>query len=263
MIRRTFDRLRERDEMALVPYLVAGYPTLDESLSQLQRIAASGADLVELGVPFSDPIADGPTIQQAAVRALQGGARLSRILQGIDRLRLPVPVILMSYLNPLLAHGRDEVLADMEAVGVSGLIVPDLPLEEATPWRESARRHGIDLVLLIAPTTSDERAREIAARSDGFVYYVSVTGTTGARESLSPQLLPSLSRLRERIDTPLAVGFGISEPEQVRSLRGRADGAVVGSRIVEAIRQGEDVADLVNRLKQATVHKEHEPCWSS
>ena len=252
MIARTFRELGARGETALIPYLTAGYPSLQRSMEDLQIVIDNGADLVELGVPFSDPVADGPTIQHASQHALQSGAGLSRILEAISQREIGRPLLLMSYLNPLLAYGREAVLCDMRAAGVSGLIVPDVPLEEAEPWRVAADARGLDLVLLVAPTSGEQRTRTIAASSRGFVYYVSVAGVTGARQELPDDLLDSLAGVKRSSPLPVAVGFGISDAEQVRTLRGRADGVVVGSRIVEAVRRGEDLAALVRKLKQAT-----------
>ena len=167
MIRRTFERLAARDEMALMPYLTAGFPTLRESMQHVQTIAEGGADLIEIGVPFSDPVADGPTIQRASQHALDGGVRLEQILEAVAALDIEVPLILMSYLNPLLAHGRDEVLRDLRGAGCHGLIVPDLPCEESAPWRQAAQRKGIDSGQLVAPTSTPERTRKVASCSPG------------------------------------------------------------------------------------------------
>ena len=257
-IRDTFAALRRRGEMALIPYVTAGYPTLDASMRALREIADCGADLVELGVPFSDPVADGPTIQRASQKALENGVRLAAILEAVERTDFGVPPLLMSYLNPLLSYGRERVLSDMSRAGFAGLIVPDLPVEESGRWSGTAAAHGIDLVLLLAPTSSDARAAKIAARSRGFVYHVSVTGTTGVREGLADDLLVSLSRTKRLTDTPVAVGFGISTAEQIRRLRGVADGVVVGSRIVDALQRGEDPGALIRELKQAT--RRAKPC---
>ena len=256
MIERMFERLAARGETALIAYLPAGFPTLPESMELLKTVAASGADLIELGVPYCDPVADGPTIQQATQRALDGGTTLRGILDALDDRAAggtsAVPISLMSYLNPLLAFGREALLVRMATAGCCGLIVPDLPLEEAGVWIDQTTAHGIALSLLVAPTSSPERSREIAHRSRGFVYYVSVTGITGAREALPDDLFSSLARIKEITTLPVAVGFGISTPAQVRLLRGRADAVVVGSRIVRAIQDGEDVAKLIRALKAAT-----------
>lgn len=256
-IRDTFNSLAARRETALIPYVTAGFPTLDESLENLQTIAGAGADLMEIGIPFSDPVADGPTIQHAAHTALEQGVRLTDILSALESVRLSLPLIAMSYLNPLLAYGPN-LIADLGKAGISGLIVPDLPVEEADGWLDACRSGGIDLIFLAAPTSTPQRLRAIAEKSDAFIYYVSVTGTTGARSTLPPGLIDALASLKKITDKPVAAGFGISTPDQVRALHGRADGVVVGSRVIEAIRRGEDLEKLIRDLKNAT--KEQHSC---
>lgn len=251
-LRDTFTRLRTRGEMALMPYVMAGYPTLDRSLEILVKVAGSGADVIELGVPFSDSVADGVTIEAAGHAALANGYRLGPFLERLRHLKLDCPTVLMSYLNPLLAYGRDRLLDDAAQANVVGLIVPDLLPEDAGDWKAACNARGIVPVFLVAPTSTDERIRRIAAESDGFIYAVSVLGTTGARAELDDRLPDYLRRLRRCTDKPLAVGFGISRPEHVRSLHGLADGAVIGSRLVEAVRAGDDVAELIRSFKLAT-----------
>jgi tryptophan synthase alpha chain len=251
-LRETFETLRARRELAFMPYQTAGYPTLADSLRNLQRLAECGADLLELGIPFSDPIADGPTIQYSSQVALENGVRLRGVLAALRDVRLPCPLVLMSYLNPLMAYDRAALFEDMRAAGARGLIVPDLAIEEAPEWIAPAREHGIDMIFLLAPTSTDERIKQVAELSDGFIYAVSVTGTTGARRALSAKLPAFLKRVRAVTDKPIVVGFGIGEPEHVRALHGLADGVVVASRLIEAIRQGEDWAALATILKAAT-----------
>ena len=251
-IAQTFAQLRERDELAFIPYQTAGFPSLPESLQNLSRLAENGADLLELGIPFCDPIADGPTIQYASQVALEGGVSLADILDALESTDLPCPLILMSYLNPLLAYGRGRLFPAMKAAGASGLIIPDLPAEEADEWLAAARKSDISLVFLLAPTSTADRIRQVAELTDGFIYAVSLTGTTGARAELTPGLGGFLRRIKDVTNKPIAVGFGISTPEQVRALRGQAQGVVVASRIIEAIRHGEDWTKLVRELKDAT-----------
>jgi tryptophan synthase alpha chain len=248
----TFARLRERHEMALMPYVMAGYPNLPRSLDIMREVTENGADLLEIGVPFSDPVADGVTIQAASQVALDGGFRLKELLTALTQQSLPCPAVLMSYLNPLHAFGRDPLMDALVDSKIAGLIVPDLPLEEADDWLVAARERRLALVFLVAPTSSDERIRRIAAQSDGFIYAVSVAGTTGVRDRADTGLTGYLTRIRRITDKPIAVGFGISNPEQVRALRGMADGAIVGSRLGQAIERGEDLLSLVQSLKIAT-----------
>ncbi|MEE9296747.1 MAG: tryptophan synthase subunit alpha [Phycisphaerae bacterium] len=252
MISDTFEQLRRQKEMALIPYLTAGFPALDESIELIAGMADNGADIVEVGVPFGDPVADGPTIQHASEVALAQGARLIDILHALRAANIPKPVVLMSYLNPLMAYPQGRLFKDMKDAGVSGLIVPDLPPEEAQGWLAEARANGVNLILLVAPTSSDERVRQISDCCDTFLYYVTVTGITGARRSLPEDLTDSLQRVRRIAQKPVVAGFGISDARQVRALRGHAHGVVVGSRIVEAVRQGEDLTELIKNLKQAT-----------
>lgn len=251
-IAQTFRHLRERDELALMPYIMAGFPSLQQSIETLQTVANSGADLIEIGVPFSDPVADGVTIQAASHAALEAGFRLRHLLHALRDIRLPCPAALMSYLNPLLAYGRDALLTDLHRAGMSGLIVPDLPPDEADDWLAPARSHGVAMTFLVAPTSTDERIHRIAERTDGFIYAVSLIGVTGARTTLDGSLPAYLQRIKRLTDKPIAVGFGISQPEHVRALHGQADGAVIGSRLVQAIQENEDVARLIRSFKQAT-----------
>lgn len=251
-IHATFEACRQRGELALIPYLTGGFPSLSGFRAQLLAVAGAGADLIEIGIPFSDPIADGPTIQYSSQVALRGGATLAALFDVLREVKIPQPLIFMSYLNPLLAYGSAQLVADMQKVGVRGLIIPDLPAEEAAAWQDAAQAGGVDLIFLAAPTSSDDRLREITRRSSGFVYAVSRTGVTGARTELQSGLGGFLARIRAHTKAPIAVGFGISEPAHIRALHGIADGAVVGSRLVDAIRNDEDVAAVVRELKEAT-----------
>ncbi len=258
MVEQTFRQLRLRGETALMPYITAGFPTIENSLEHLERLAAGGADLIEIGVPFSDPVADGPTIQLASATALQAGATLERILATFATRPVEPPRVLMSYVNPLLAYGRERLLRDLVESGFCGLIVPDLPLEEAATWRAAAMEHSLAWVPLVAPTSGALRAQRIAASATGFAYYVSVSGTTGVRQDLPTELRQSLDDLRTRNQVPIAVGFGIGDAERVRLLSPHCDGIVVGSRIIEAIARDEPLVPLIRELKQAT--KERTRC---
>jgi tryptophan synthase alpha chain len=248
----TFADLRRRKEMALITYTMGGFPTLLESLDHLAIMAEYGADILEVGVPFSDPIADGPTIQCASQQALRHGTTLEDILSGLHSIEVQRPIVLMSYLNPLAAYGRQRLLDDAPSTGIKGLIIPDLPIEEASDWLAWADPADVSLICLVAPTSPDERVRAIARQSSGFLYCVSLTGTTGVRSELGPELDSLLDRVRKATAIPVAVGFGVSSPDHVRALHGKADGVVVGSRIVKAISEGEDMPRLVRALKEAT-----------
>jgi tryptophan synthase alpha chain len=251
-LRETFETLRARDELAFMPYQTAGFPTLEQSLGNLRLLAGHGADLLEIGIPFSDPIADGPTIQYSSHAALKNGVRLRDVLAALRPVELPCPLVMMSYLNPLMAYGRDKLFTDMRAARISALIIPDLALEEADAWLTAARRHGISIVFLLAPTSTNDRIRRAAALTDGCLYAVSLTGTTGARNTLGAGLPEFLRRIRSVTDQPVLVGFGIAAPEHIRTLHGHADGVVVASRIIDAIRRGEEWIGLVESLKAAT-----------
>lgn len=229
-----FARERARGSRALVCYLVAGDPDLESSRRLAERVIKGGADVVELGLPFSDPIADGPVLQAAAMRALGGGMTISRALEFAASLSpLGAPLVGMGYYNPLLAFGLDRFAERAAAAGLAGVIVPDLPHEEARPLHDALAAHGLDLVPLVAPTTSPDRMRAVAEAARGFVYYVSVAGVTGARAGLPTDLAARLADLRSAAKVPVAVGFGVSTPEHARAIARLADGVVVGSALVK------------------------------
>lgn len=235
---------------ALVCYAMGG----DGDTSALLRaIDEAGADVIELGLPFSDPIADGPVLQAAATRALANGATVRGVLASASGLRLRAPVVAMGYMNPIESMGARAFAGALRAAGLSGAIVPDLPLEEAQPLREALAAEELDLVPLVAPTTPAARAASIARSARGFLYYVSVTGVTGARAQLPEDLVARLSQLRAISPVPVAVGFGISRLEQAAALKGRADGVVVGTALVAAHHQGgvAAAAELVQSLRAA------------
>jgi len=244
-----FRRLREAGERALMPYLTAGDPDLATTSSLILEFEKRGADLVEIGVPFSDPLADGVTIQRASQRALLGGTTLRRILDMVGALRpqCGLPLVLMSYANPIFHFGFVRFAKEAAVAGVDGLIVPDLPPEEAAELIDATTAHGVHTVFLLAPTSSRERVQKIAAASKGFIYYVSLRGVTGARAGISEDLEATVRMIRAETDKPLAVGFGISSPEQVRMVARVADGVIVGSAIVSLLEQTAGQADLLRR----------------
>jgi tryptophan synthase alpha chain len=227
---------------AFMPYAVLGYPTPEASLELIETLVAAGANLLELGVPFSDPLADGPTIQAATQRALENGVTLHQCLAMVAELRnrnVSAPALLMSYANPILAYGVQRCVADSAAVGVDGFIVPDLPPEEAGELEYACRQHGLAVVYLLAPNSSPERIALVAEKSQAFIYLVSLTGVTGARASIPPGLAQFVSRVRATARVPLAVGFGIGSGEQARAVAQLADGVIVGSALVQ--RAGESI----------------------
>ena len=228
---------------ALMPYMMGGYPDLERSRAIARAYVEGGADLVELGVPFSDPLADGPVIHAAATAALNAGATFPNVLELCEELAAHVPVVLMCYINAILARGPERFLDVLLSAGASGVIVPDLPLEEAEALRGQCDERGLALVPLLAPTTPEERAAEIGARARGFLYTVSVTGTTGERVSLDGQLATVVARAAHHTEVPIAVGFGISEPEQAAAAAAAgADGVIVGSRLVRLAGEADDPA---------------------
>jgi tryptophan synthase alpha chain len=252
-IGRRFDALRAEGRKAFVGFVTAGDPSLDRTVEIAWALEHAGADVLELGVPFSDPLADGPVIQRASERALARGTTLALVLEAVRRIRArsELPLLLFSYMNPLLRYGLDRLATDAVAAGADGVLVTDLPPEEAGEWIAIARRAGLDTVFLAAPTSPDDRLRKVAQVSRGFVYAVSRTGVTGERDALSGDAAGLVARLKALTDAPVVVGFGISTPEQVKDAARAADGVVVGSALVRFVEEhpGGDVAGLVRRLK--------------
>jgi tryptophan synthase alpha chain len=242
---------RERGDCALVPYLTLGYPTLDSSLALLGALEDMGVDAVEVGVPFSDPVADGPTIQRTIDRALAQGVTLRRALQALatdeQRSRDTRPRVLFSYLNPLLAFGLAKLPAGLISARIGAVLVTDLIPEEAGEWLAVAEREKIETCFLVASTSDQQRLDRAARSSSGFVYCISTLGVTGARQGVDPTARETVSRLRERHDAPVAVGFGIASPEDVRQVAAYADGVVVGSALLNALGDATREEDVVRR----------------
>ncbi len=249
-IARSFEALRAGGRKAFIPFLTSGDPDLETTVRLIPELVRSGADIVELGIPFSDPLADGPTIQRSSERALRRGYRLADHLTAVERMRrdTQIPLVIFSYFNPVLQYGVERFAQDAAAAGANGVLITDLTPEESGEYRLCLDRHGLDTIFLVAPTSSPERTALISACSSGFVYLVSRTGVTGAQERLSDSIVPTLERVRAKSRLPVAVGFGISRPEQVRAVWEVADGAVVGSAIVSQVEKNRDSMDLVPRV---------------
>ncbi len=234
----TFARARAEGRVALMPFMTVGYPDLDTSVELVKAMVAAGADGIELGVPFSDPLADGPTIQRASYRALQGGTTPADAIDMVATLRragVEVPLIVMGYCNTFLAKGEDRFISDAATADADGFIIVDLPPEESDETQALCRKLGLDLIYLLAPTSDDARIAEVVKRASGFIYCVGVVGVTGARAQLADELPDFLRRLRSKTAMPLAVGFGISKREHVEALRGLADAAIVASALIDIV----------------------------
>ncbi|MGA1844791.1 MAG: tryptophan synthase subunit alpha [bacterium] len=238
-ISQTFMRAREQGRKVFIPFVTAGDPDLSVTSKLVLVLARSGADLVELGVPFSDPLADGSVIQRASQRALANGITLSGICRFVKDLRreTDIPIALMSYYNPILHPGIENAVRMMTEAGVDGLICPDLPPEEGEELIALGRTHGMATVFFLAPTSTERRIRLVAERSTGFIYYVSVTGVTGARDDLPDAIREHLSLIRTMTDKPIAVGFGVSRPDQAARIAQWADGVIIGSAIIKILEE--------------------------
>ena len=245
------------DHKALIAYITVGYPSIEATLELVPLLARSGCDIVELGVPFSDPLADGATIQNADFHALQNGVTLKLCVDTARQLRqkVEIPLVIMSYFNPIYKYGCDNFCNDSTDYGINGIIIPDLPPEESGELEAAADKYKLDLIYLLAPTSSEERIKLVALKSRGFIYLVSVTGITGARKSLPPGLNSFVDRVREAASQPLCIGFGISSAQQARQIATIADGIIVGSRIIQLVESGvtsfKEVEDFVSELRNA------------
>ena len=248
----TFARLREAHSPGLVTYITAGDPDLDRTAGILRALDRAGADVLEVGVPFSDPLADGPVIQRATERALAAGTTLSGVLELLRSIRgdIAAPVVIFSYANPILRLGAEQFADRARAAGVDGVLVLDLPIEEADEFRTMLARRGIDTILLLSPTTTDDRLRRAAALGSGFLYAISRLGVTGARDALAAGARDMVGRIRKVSDLPVALGFGISKPDHVREVGQWADAAVVGSALVDVIAREGASRDLNTRVEE-------------
>jgi tryptophan synthase alpha chain len=259
-IDQTFTRLKKSGRKALIGYVTAGFPTKAGFPAVVKNLEKAGLDMLEIGVPFSDPVADGPTIQRASQKALQNGVTLDWVLRTSAALRrdATLPIILMSYSNPILAMGLDRFFARAKQSGVDGVIIPDLTPEEGKAFESSAGKHGTALIYLAAPTTDNTRLHRIAHATHGFLYAVSLTGVTGARAAVAPDLARFLSRIRRSTSKPVAVGFGISTPDHVRSVRRHADGIIVGSALINHLEKSVQSASRFVTSLQAALNSRKE-----
>ena len=252
----TFERLSGAGRRALIPFLVAGDPDVGVTVRAVDALVQAGADLIELGVPFSDPVADGPVNQRAYTRALASGVSLHTVLDLVKtiRTRSELPIVLLSYYNPLLRYGLEAFCRDAAGAGVDGVVVPDLPADEAADLVAPARANGVDTIFLLAPTSTDLRIQLAAGQSSGFIYCVSLTGVTGARDQLADGVDGLVGRIRRQTSLPVCVGFGVSTPEQAQEVAAVADGVIVGSALVALLERPDGVprmAELVRALRAA------------
>lgn len=244
--------VRAHGDLKLVAYIMAGHPTRERSIEVGKRLATSGIAALEVGIPFSDPLADGPVVQRAGQAALDHGMSVDGALEVAAAIAAEgTPIVLMSYINPILAHDPRRFAAEASQAGVAGVIVPDLPIEESEPTAGWLRSASLDTIFMVAPTTSPDRIESICSHSSGFVYCVTVTGTTGMRKEMPDGMIELLDSVRASTKLPIAAGFGLSKAEHMKALRGRIDAAVVGSAIVNEIEQGRDPVTLVKELLKA------------
>ena len=250
-IEATFARLKAEGRGALMPFVTAGDPTPELGLEVVRAVVRGGADLIELGFPYSDPLADGATIQRSSQRALAAGMRLDHLFEiaAAVRSESDIPIVLMTYFNPVYHHGVERYLARARSAGVDGLILPDLPPDEGKEVFAACREAGIDPIALLAPTSTDDRIELAAAAGRGFLYYVSLTGVTGARAQLAADLAERLGHIRTFTDLPVAVGFGVATAAHVAEVCGLADGAIVGSALVKVIEANGEAADLADKVE--------------
>lgn len=255
-ISQTWERLKGQDKKALIPYITAGDPSLEITCQLILALEEAGADMIELGMPFSDPMADGPTIQRASERALAGNVSLRSILKLVSKIRerTEIPIILFGYYNPFFIYGTEKLAFDARKAGVDGILAVDLPPEEADELKTFTDQAGLDLIFLLAPTSTEERMKLIASKASGFIYYVSVTGVTGARSTLDKDIERYVKQIRGFSSLPVGVGFGISTPNQVKKVIRFADAVIVGSALIKVIEENLKSPYLVQKAK-SFIHK--------
>ncbi len=247
-IGKEFKKILSKKDKAFIPYIMAGYPDIQRTKEMVRILEDCGADIIELGVPFSDPLADGPAIQKAAQKALDAGVTLHTVIELVSTLRdnTAIPIILMTYYNPIFKYGEEKFVRDASASGVDGIIVPDLPPDEADTLIRLSRKMDFDTIFLLAPTSNEDRIRKVSRASSGFIYYVSITGITGSKLSMDSSIESHIAKIRKMSGKPVAVGFGISTPEEAAAVSRFADGVIVGSAIVK--KAGDPDEDLKRYL---------------
>ncbi|MBI1810685.1 MAG: tryptophan synthase subunit alpha [Nitrospirae bacterium] len=254
-IEKVFKKLKTQNKKAFIPYIMAGDPSIEKTKEIVLMFEECGADIVELGVPFTDPLADGPTIQRAAERALKNGVTLKKVIALVKDLRqkTKIPLVLMTYYNPVFKYGEERFIADAKDAGVDGVIIPDLPPDEAGEFIRLAKNAALASIFLLAPTSTDERIKKVARASTGFIYYVSITGITGAQLLLDGSIEKSITGIRKITDKSIAVGFGVSTPDEAKAVAGVSDGVIIGSAIVKKA-QGNlngELRDFLLTLREA------------
>lgn len=252
-IERIFSKLKKEGKKAFIPYIMAGDPSLEATKGFVTDLEEGGASIIELGVPFSDPIADGPTIQRASERALAQGVTLRKVLALVKEIRKisQIPLILMTYYNPVFKFGIMNFVKEAVVSGVDGIIIPDLIPDEAADFLAYARHYKLDTIFLLAPTSTEDRIRKVVKASTGFIYYVSITGITGAKLLMDENMKNTLNQIRIKTNKPVAIGFGISNPEDAASAASLTDGVIIGSAIVRLIAEGNDIKEFAQSLRNA------------
>ena len=254
-IEKVFKKLKAQNKKAFIPYIMAGDPSIEKTKEIVLMFEECGADIVELGVPFTDPLADGPTIQRAAERALKNGVTLKKVIALVKDLRqkTKIPLVLMTYYNPVFKYGEERFIADAKDAGVDGVIIPDLPPDEAGEFTRLAKNAAIASIFLLAPTSTEDRIKKVARASTGFIYYVSITGITGAQLLLDGSIEKSINGIRRITDKPVAVGFGVSTPDEAKAVAGVSDGVIIGSAIVKKAQLSleKELRDFLLTLREA------------
>jgi tryptophan synthase alpha chain len=253
-ITKTFKELKKNRKKAFIPYIMSGDPSLEKTRDTVLMLKACGADIIELGVPFTDPLADGPTIQRASERALKAGVTLKKVVSFVKDLRqsTQIPLVLMTYYNPVFKYGEERFVKDAKDAGVDGVIIPDLPPDEAESFIRGSREVSLDTIFLLAPTSTPDRIKKVAKASSGFIYYVSITGITGASLRLDGSMEALISEIRKYTEKPIAVGFGVSTPQEASAVAEVSDGVIIGSAIVKKLNESpEELRRYLTSLRKA------------